>query len=70
MDARRDRYAKKIYGTVSDFGTFSRLVPIRRNSVLDGFTERRFELSQEWMLSRVDDKIERLVVESEEEKDM
>ena len=46
------------------------LVPIRRNSVLAGFTERRFELSQEWILSRVDDRIERLVVESEEEKDM
>ena len=46
------------------------LVPIRKNSVLAGFTERRFELSQEWILSRVDDRIERLLVESEEEKDM
>jgi len=45
-------------------------VPIIRNSVLAGFRERRSELSQEWILSRVDDRIERLVVESEEEKDM
>ena len=41
------------------------LVPIRRNSVLAGFTERRFELSQEWMLSRVEDRTERLSEKSE-----
>ena len=46
------------------------MVPIRRNSVLAGFTVRRFKLSQEWMLSRVVDRIERLVVDSEEEKDI
>ena len=46
------------------------LVPLTRNSVLAGFTERRFELSQEWMLSRVVDRMERLVVDSEEEKDI
>ena len=45
------------------------LVPIIRNSVLARFTKRRFELSQEWILSRVDDRIERLVVESEEKKE-
>ena len=46
------------------------LVSIRWNSVLAGLTVRRFKLSQECMISRVDDKIERLVVESEEEKEI
>jgi hypothetical protein len=45
-------------------------VPTRRNLVLAGFTERQFELSQKWMISRVDDRIERLVVKFEEGKDM
>lgn len=46
------------------------LVPIRRNSVLAGFTVRRFKVSQEWMVSRVEDRTERLVVESDEEKEI
>jgi hypothetical protein len=46
------------------------LVPIRRNSVLEGFTVRRFKVSQEWMISRVEDRTERLLVESEDEKEI
>jgi hypothetical protein len=46
------------------------LVPIRRNSVLAGLTVRRFKVSQEWMVSRVEDRIERLVLESEGENEM
>ena len=69
MNARRNRYSKKRYRTVGNVGTFVVLVPIRRNSVLAGLTERQFELSLEWMLSRVDDRIERLV-ESEVEREM
>ena len=46
------------------------LVTIRRNSVLAGFTERRFKLNQAWIIKRVDDRIESLAMESEEEKEM
>ena len=46
------------------------LVPIRRNSNLAGFTVRRFQVSQEWMISRVEDRTERLLVASEEDKDI
>jgi len=45
-------------------------VPIRRNSVLEGLTVRRFRLSQEWMESRVEDRVKRLDEESEGEKEM
>jgi hypothetical protein len=45
-------------------------VPIRRYSVLDGLTVRRFKVSQEYTASRVEDKMESLVDESELEKEI
>jgi hypothetical protein len=45
-------------------------VPIRRYSVFDGLTVRRFENNQEWTVSRVDERRVRLVEESEAEKEM
>ena len=45
-------------------------VPMIRNSVLEGFTERRFEVSHAWTESRVEDRVVRLVAESELLKEM
>ena len=69
MDARSDRYAKKSYGTVSDLGTL--LFGANKKKFSFGrFTVRRFKVSQEWMVSRVEDRTDRLVVESDEEKEI
>ena len=43
---------------------------MRRNSVLVGLTVRRLRLSQEWMISRVGDKVERLAVKTEVEAEI
>lgn len=45
-------------------------VPIRRYSVLEGLTVRRFTLSQEWMVSRVEDRVWRLVADFDGEKEI
>jgi hypothetical protein len=45
-------------------------VPIRRYSVLEGFTVRRLEVSQLWTVSRVDERILRLGGASVAEKEM
>lgn len=49
---------------------FCWFVPIRRYSVFEGLTERRFDVSQEWTESRVEERMERLAVESELVKEM
>jgi len=43
---------------------------MRRYSVLSGFRERRLRVSHEWMESRVDLRIARLLAESLPEKEM
>lgn len=43
---------------------------MRRYSVLEGFTVSRLTVSQEWTLSRVEERMDRLWVKSEAEKDM
>ena len=45
-------------------------VPIRRNSVLDGLTVSRIVVSQACTLSRVEERIDKLRLESEAEKEM
>jgi len=45
-------------------------VPIRRYSVFEGLTVRRFDVSQEQTASRVEERIERLVDESELENEI
>lgn len=44
-------------------------VPIRRNSVLEGLSERKFEESQLWIDVRVFERVERAEEESEAGKE-
>ena len=45
-------------------------VPIKRNSVFEGLTVRRFEVSHEWVRSSADDSSSREFVRSAAEKEM
>ena len=45
-------------------------VPMRRYSVLDGLTVRRFDVSQAWTELSVEERVSRFLAESEAEKEM